>query len=120
MEFGMEKCVMLTVKYGKRETTERMEIPNQENIRKFKTQTNGPKDKDIGDSVHSRDYIHRLHVSRKEGERGLRNIEDHVITSIQGLDDSIEESKERIITAASNSNNNFRTNRKITKMIWRG
>ena len=30
MEFGIEKCSMLTMKSGKRETTEGIELPNQE------------------------------------------------------------------------------------------
>ena len=33
MEFGMETCAMLTMKSEKRETTEGMELPNQERIR---------------------------------------------------------------------------------------
>ena len=34
MEFGMEKCVMLVMKSGKRHVTEGIDLPNQENIRK--------------------------------------------------------------------------------------
>ena len=35
MEFGIGKCVMLTMKKGKRETTEGIEQANLENIRTF-------------------------------------------------------------------------------------
>ena len=30
MEFGIEKCVMLIMKIGKRHMTDGMEVPNQE------------------------------------------------------------------------------------------
>ena len=33
MEFDTGKCAMLVMKNGKRETTERIKLPNQENIR---------------------------------------------------------------------------------------
>ena len=33
MEFDIEKCTMLIMKNGKRETRERTELPNQESIR---------------------------------------------------------------------------------------
>ena len=33
MEFGIEKCAMLIMKKEKREMAERIELPNQENIR---------------------------------------------------------------------------------------
>ena len=33
MEFGIEKCVMLIMKSGKRQITEGIEMPNQERIR---------------------------------------------------------------------------------------
>ena len=33
MEFGIEKCVMLVMKSGKRHLTDRMELPNQDKIR---------------------------------------------------------------------------------------
>ena len=33
MEFGIEKCNMLVMKNGKRQITERIELPNQEKIR---------------------------------------------------------------------------------------
>ena len=35
MEFGMEKCAMLIMKSGKRETMEGIEVPIQERIRMF-------------------------------------------------------------------------------------
>ena len=33
MEFGIEKCAMLIMKKGKKQTTEGIELLNQENIR---------------------------------------------------------------------------------------
>ena len=33
MEFGLEKCAMLIMKSGKRETTEGIELPSEERIR---------------------------------------------------------------------------------------
>ena len=35
MEFGIEKCAMLVMKSGKREITERTELPNQEENNKY-------------------------------------------------------------------------------------
>ena len=35
MEFGIEKCATLVMKSGKRHLTDRMELPNQDNIRTF-------------------------------------------------------------------------------------
>ena len=35
MEFGINKCAMLIMKSRKRETTKRIELPNQESIRMF-------------------------------------------------------------------------------------
>ena len=61
-------------------------------------------------------HIDRLWVSRKEGGRGLTNIEDRVDASIQRLEDYIKKSKEKLITTTSNSSDNVRTNRTtITK-----
>ena len=45
-------------------------------------------------------------MSRKEGRRGLASIEDCVDTSVQGLKKCTKKNKERLITAASNSNGN--------------
>ena len=36
MEFCIEKCAMLIMKSGKRETTEGAELPNKESIRTYK------------------------------------------------------------------------------------
>ena len=38
-------------------------------------------------ALHPRDDVDRLYVSRKEGGRGLANIEDSVDASIQPLED---------------------------------
>ena len=45
-------------------------------------------------AVHSIDDVERLYVSRKEGGRGLANIEDSVDSSIQRLEDYIEKDDE--------------------------
>ena len=37
-------------------------------------------------ALHPRDYVDRLHVSRKEGGRGLAYIEDSIDASIQRLE----------------------------------
>ena len=44
--------------------------------------------------LHPRDDVDRLHVSRKEGGRGLARIEDTVDASIQRLEDYIEKTNE--------------------------
>ena len=59
--------------------------------------------------LHPRDDIDRLYVSRK-GERGLTCIEDSMNASIWGFKDYFKKSKEKLITAASNSIDNIRTN----------
>ena len=41
----------------------------------------------IHKALHRRDNVDRLHISRKEGERRLVNIQDSVDTSIQQLED---------------------------------
>ena len=40
-------------------------------------------------AFHPRDDVERLHASRKEGGRGLANIEDSVDASLQRLEDYI-------------------------------
>ena len=40
MEFGIEKCAMLTMKSGKRETIEGTELTNQENIKTLREKEN--------------------------------------------------------------------------------
>ena len=44
----------------------------------------------IHKTLHPRDDIDRLYISRKEGGRGVSNIEDNVVASIQWLKDHIE------------------------------
>ena len=55
------------------------------------------------------------YVSRKKEGRGLCRIENWMDGSIQGLKDYIKKNKERLITVASNSNDNIRTNGTATK-----
>ena len=45
-------------------------------------------------ALHARDDVDRLYVSRKEGGRGLAFIEDSVDTSIQRLEDYIQNTME--------------------------
>ena len=40
MEFGIEKCTMLIMKNGKRETVEGIELPNQECIKTLREKKN--------------------------------------------------------------------------------
>ena len=63
--------------------------------------------------LHPRDEIDRLYVSRQKRGGGLANIEYSKNESIQGLDYYIKISKERLITAASNSTDNIRINRAL-------
>ena len=44
-------------------------------------------------ALHPRDDIDSLHVSRKEGGRGLSDIEDNADGSIQRLEDYIKREK---------------------------
>ena len=71
-------------------------------------------------TMHQRDDIDRLYVSRKEGGRRLISIEDSVNASIQRFEDYIEKRGGRLITATQNNTDNTRTNRttinKKTKM----
>ena len=61
--------------------------------------------------LYTRDDIDRIHESRKEGERGLTNIEDSVGVLTQGLEDYIKKSKERLIKSTNESIGNMRTDR---------
>ena len=54
-------------------------------------------------------------MSRKGGGRGIANIEYCVDVSIRVLEDFIKKSKEKLITAASNTACNITTNVNATK-----
>ena len=60
-------------------------------------------------TLHPRDDVDRLYVPRKEGGRGLANIEDSVDASIQRLEDNIQKRGGRLITATRNNTHNTRT-----------
>ena len=62
-------------------------------------------------ALHSRDYVDRLYVPRKEGGRGLASIEDSIDTSIQRLEDYIEKHGRGLITAIRNNTINTIDNR---------
>ena len=59
--------------------------------------------------LHPRDDIDRLHVSRKEGGRGLNSTEYSVDASIQRLEDYIESRGRRLVIATRNNTNDTRT-----------
>ena len=71
-------------------------------------------------ALHPGDDVDRLYVPRKEGGRGLANIEDNVNASIQRLEDNIEKHKGGLITAIRNNTDNTRDNRmtKTRKQKW--
>ena len=62
-------------------------------------------------TLHPKDDIDRLNVSRKEGGRGLASIEDGVDASIQRLEDFIEKHGGGLITAMKNDIDNMMNNR---------
>ena len=55
---------------------------------------------------HPRDDVNRLHVSRKEGVRGLSSIEDSVDASIQRFDDYIGKHEGGLFTSIRNDTEN--------------
>ena len=62
-------------------------------------------------ALHPRDDVDRLYMPRKEGGRGLANVEDSGDTSIQRLEDYIEKHKRGQITAIRNYTDNTIDNR---------
>ena len=70
----------------------------------------------IHKALHPKDDVDRLYVSRKEGGRGLTNID----AAIQRLEDYIEKRGGRLIRATRNNTDNMRTNRMaiIKKQKW--
>ena len=62
-------------------------------------------------ALHPRDDVDRLHVSRKEGGRGLASTEDCVDASIQRLEDHIEKHGGGLITTIRKDTNNTMDNR---------
>ena len=73
-------------------------------------------------ALHPIDDVDRLHVSRKEGGRGLASIEDSVDASIRRLKDYIQKHDGGLITATRNNTDNTMDNRMtITrKQKWEG
>ena len=71
-------------------------------------------------TLHPRDDVDILYVSRKEGGRGLANIEDSVDESIQRLEDFIEKHEGGLITVIRNNTDNTIDNRmtKTRKQKW--
>ena len=67
-------------------------------------------------ALHPRDDVDKLYMSRKEGERGLANIQDSVDALIQKLEDYIKKRSGRLVIATKNNTDNTRINRtKITR-----
>ena len=62
-------------------------------------------------ALYSRDDVDRLYVSRKEGGRGLTNIEDSVDASTQRLQDYMQKHDGGLITAIRNDNDDTMDNR---------
>ena len=73
-------------------------------------------------TLHPRDDVDRLYVSRKEGKRGLASIEDTVDASIQRLEDYIEKHERGLITTIRNDTDNTINERMTTtrKQKWEG
>ena len=70
--------------------------------------------------LHLKDDVHRLYVPRKEGRRGLTNIENGVDSSIQRLEDYTEKHERGLITAIRNNTDNTIDNRmtKTRQQKW--
>ena len=54
-------------------------------------------------ALHPKSNVDRLYISRNEGGRGLISVEDTIETSKIGLERHIQESKERLLSAAKRS-----------------
>ena len=67
-------------------------------------------------TLHPRDDVYKLYVSRKEGGRGLANIEDSVETSIQRVENCIEKHG-GLIAVFRNHTDNMMDNR--MKITWK-
>ena len=63
-----------------------------------------------------RDGMQIICVKTRRRKRTL-SIEDGVYASIRGIDDNIRKSKEKLITATKNGNDNIKINRTI--IIWK-
>ena len=61
-------------------------------------------------SLHLRDNVNRLYVSKKEGGRRLASIEDSVDASIQRLEDYVEKRRGWLFTATWNNTDDTKTN----------
>ena len=68
----------------------------------------------IHKTLHLKDKVNRLYVTRKEKRRRLAIIEDCVDAATLGSEEYTKKSKQKIITADNNNNkNNSKTKRKI-------
>ena len=62
-------------------------------------------------ALHPRDDVDKLYAPRKEGGRGLANIEDSFDTSMQRLEDYIGKHERGLITPIRNNTDNTIDNR---------
>ena len=71
-------------------------------------------------TMHQRDDVDRLYVSRKKGEKGLASVEDSDDVSIQRLEDFTEKCGGRLITANRNNTEDTKVNRTelTSKLKW--
>ena len=73
-------------------------------------------------TLHPRDDVDRLYVSKKEGGRGLASIENTVDASILRLEDYIEKHERGLITTIRRETDNTIDERMTTtrKQKWEG
>ena len=64
----------------------------------------------ISKALNPRDYVDRLHVSRKEGRRGLASIVDNVNASIQRFEDYIGKLERGLVTVIRKDTDNTMKN----------
>ena len=71
-------------------------------------------------TLHPRDDVDRLYLSRKEGRRGFASIEDSVDASMQRFEDYIEKHERGLITTIRNDTDNTIDDRMTTtrKQKW--
>ena len=68
-------------------------------------------------TLHLRDDIDRLYVSRETGGRGLACIEDSVDPSIRRLEDYIQKHGKRLITATRNNTDKINRKQKFEEKL---
>ena len=69
-------------------------------------------------AIHPRDDMDRLYMSRKVQRRRLARIENSVDALIQGVEEYIKKSKERLFIKTRNSTDSIIINRTTRKPKW--